>query len=111
MNDLHTKEADLTERQTDSTLRWGGLAGILGSLLMLFTFGFVAAFVGMDITPDQSLTRFPDIRAARTVENSLPRAGPPSRPASSRYSGSKPASLRFSARRGTRPFARCWRSC
>jgi hypothetical protein len=38
---------------------------------MLFTFGFVAAFVGMDITPEQSLTRFPDISAARTVENSL----------------------------------------
>src|SRR5680860_1435462 len=33
--------------------------------------GFVAAFVGMDITPEQSLTRFPDISAARTVENSL----------------------------------------
>ena len=31
----------------------------------------MAAFVGMDITPEQSLTRFPDIRAARTVENSL----------------------------------------
>jgi hypothetical protein len=44
---------------------------MLGSLLMLFTFGFVAAFVGMDITPEQSLTTFPDIRAARTVENSL----------------------------------------
>jgi hypothetical protein len=38
---------------------------------MLFTFGFAAAFVGMDITPEQSLTRFPDISAARTVENSL----------------------------------------
>ena len=34
-------------------------------------FGFVAAFVGMDITLEQSLTRFPDISAARTVENSL----------------------------------------
>ena len=38
---------------------------------MLVTFGVVAAFVGMDITPEQSLMRFPDIRAARTVENSL----------------------------------------
>jgi hypothetical protein len=38
---------------------------------MLVTFGVVGAFVGMDITPEQSLTRFPDIRAARTVENSL----------------------------------------
>lgn len=65
MNDPRTTE------QADSTLRWGGLAGILGSLLMLLTFGFVAAFVGMDITPEQSLTRFPDIAAAHTVENSL----------------------------------------
>ena len=71
MHDLHTKEADLTERQTDSALRWGGRAGILGSILMLITFGVVAAFVGMDITPEQSLTRFPEIRTARTVENTL----------------------------------------
>ena len=71
MHDLGTKEADLTEGQTHSTRRWGGRAGILGSLLMLATFGVVAAFVGMDITPEQSLTRFPEIRAARTVENSL----------------------------------------
>jgi hypothetical protein len=66
MHDLHTRE------QADSTLRWGGLAGILGSILMLLTFGIVAAFVGMDtMSPEQSLMRFPDIRAARTVENSL----------------------------------------
>lgn len=38
---------------------------------MLFAFGFVAAFVGMNITPEQPLARFPDISAARTVENSL----------------------------------------
>jgi protein-S-isoprenylcysteine O-methyltransferase Ste14 len=38
---------------------------------MLFTFGFVAAFVGMDITAEQSLTTFPEIRAARIVENTL----------------------------------------
>jgi hypothetical protein len=60
-----------TNEQADSTLRWGGLAGIAGSFLMLFTVGFVAVFVGMDLTPEQSLTTFPDIRAARTVENSL----------------------------------------
>jgi hypothetical protein len=71
MHDLHTKEADLSEGQNDTSPRWEGRAGILGSLLMLVTFGVVAAFVGMDITPEQSLTRFPDIRAARTVENSL----------------------------------------
>jgi Domain of unknown function (DUF4386) len=60
-----------TNEQTDSMMRWGGRAGILGSILMLFTFGFVAAFVGMDITPEQSLTTFPEIRVTRTVENSL----------------------------------------
>jgi len=38
---------------------------------MVFTFGFVAVFVGMDITPAESLTRFADIRAARAVENTL----------------------------------------
>ena len=66
MHDLHTRE------QTDSTLRWGGLAGILGSILMLLTFGIVAVFVGMDtMSSEQALMRFPDIRAARTVENSL----------------------------------------
>ncbi len=65
MSDLHVSQ------HTDSTLRWGGLAGIGGSLLMLFTFGFVAAFVGMDITAEQSLTTFPEIRAARIVENTL----------------------------------------
>lgn len=65
MNSQHITE------QAGSTLRWGGVAGILGSILMLVTFGVVAAFVGMDITPEQSLTRFPDIRTARTVENSL----------------------------------------
>lgn len=65
MNDLRIAQ------HTDSTLRWGGLAGIVGSLLMLFTFVFVAATVGMDITPEQSLTRFPDIRVARTIENSV----------------------------------------
>ena len=66
MHDRHTND------QADSTLRWGGLAGILGSILMLVTFGIVAAFVGIDtMSPEQALTRFPDIKAARTVENSL----------------------------------------
>jgi hypothetical protein len=40
MHDTHANA------QADSTLRWGCRAGILGSILMLFTFGFVAAFVG-----------------------------------------------------------------
>lgn len=45
---------------------------MLGSILMLVVFGIVAAFVGMDpMGPEQSVARFPDIRAARTVENGL----------------------------------------
>jgi hypothetical protein len=58
--------------QADSTLRWGGLAGTSGSILLLLVFGIVAAFVGIDpVSPEAAVMRFPDIRAARTVENSL----------------------------------------
>jgi hypothetical protein len=55
-----------------SVLHWGGLAGILGSIVFILIFVFVSAFVGLD--PDEPadwVKRFPDIRAARTVENSL----------------------------------------
>ena len=55
-----------------SVLQWGGLAGILGSIIFILIFVFVSAFVGLD--PDEPadwVMRFPDIRAARTVENSL----------------------------------------
>lgn len=53
MHDLRTRPPDLSDGQAGSILRWGGRAGILGSILMLVTFGVVAAFVGMDITPEQ----------------------------------------------------------
>ena len=60
------------DEQGGSTLRWGALAGVVGSSLMLLLFGFVAAFVGMaSVTPEQAVIRFPDIRTARTVENGL----------------------------------------
>src|SRR5215204_2544229 len=53
-------------------LRWGGLAGILGGILFLLVFVFVIAFVGSDpADPAGLVIRFPDIRAARTVENGL----------------------------------------
>ena len=66
MNDLHDTE------QADSMLRWGGLAGTSGSILLILVFGIVAAFVGTDsVSPEESVMRFPDIRAARTVENGL----------------------------------------
>jgi len=54
-----------------SVLRWGGLAGLLGGILFIVIFGVVAVFVGLDLTPEEMIRRYPDIRAARTVENSL----------------------------------------
>jgi hypothetical protein len=66
MNDLHDNE------RADSTLRWGGLAGMSGSILLIVVFGIVAAFVGTDtMDAEESVTRFPELRAARTVENGL----------------------------------------
>src|SRR5262245_54580095 len=53
--------------QEKSVLRWGGLAGMLGGILFILVFVIVAVFVG----DPGGIERFPDIRAARTVENSL----------------------------------------
>ncbi|NNF23715.1 MAG: hypothetical protein HKN63_02755 [Rhodobacteraceae bacterium] len=56
--------------QEISALRWGGIAGILGSLLMLAVFGFLAAFVGLQtLDAEASIERFPEVRAARIIEN------------------------------------------
>jgi hypothetical protein len=53
-------------------LRWGGLAGVLGSVVFIFVFVWVIAMVGMEtVEPEEMVMRFPEIRAARTVENSL----------------------------------------
>jgi hypothetical protein len=55
-----------------SVLRWGGLAGILGGIVFVLVFVVVIAFVGPDpAEPEGRVMRFPDIRAARTVEDSL----------------------------------------
>src|SRR5918998_357568 len=55
-----------------SVLRWGGLTGILGGIVFILVFVIVIAFVGADpAQPEGKVMRFPDIRAARTVENSL----------------------------------------
>lgn len=55
-----------------SVLRWGGLAGILGGVLFIVVFVFVGVFVGADpVESEGPIMRFPDVRAARTVENSL----------------------------------------
>lgn len=53
-------------------LRWGGLAGIAGGILFIFVFVFVGAVVGADPAgPAGAISRFPEIRALRTIENGL----------------------------------------
>jgi hypothetical protein len=55
-----------------SVLRWGGLAGLLGGIIFILVFVVVIAFVGADpAEPEGEVMRFPDIRAARTVEDGL----------------------------------------
>lgn len=56
-----------------SVLRWGGLAGVLGGLLFILVFVIVIVFVGPDLSAEaeQMVRKFPDIQAARTVENGL----------------------------------------
>jgi hypothetical protein len=68
MNDLQKME------QEKSVLRWGGLAGMLGGILFILTWVVVLAGpVGMEDPADLAgwVTRFPDIRAARIVENGI----------------------------------------
>lgn len=58
--------------EEQSVLRWGGLAGILGGIIFILVFVIVIAFVGADpAQPEGEVMRFPDIRAVRTVEDSL----------------------------------------
>ena len=69
---VHTKMNDLQNtEQEKSVLRWGGLAGMLGSVLFIVTFVFVGVFVGDESSAAAWVERFPEIRWARTVENSL----------------------------------------
>ena len=70
MNDL--QKMDLQEmEQEKSVLRWGGLAGMLDSVIFVVTFVFVGVFVGDESAAVDWVERFPEIRWARTVENSL----------------------------------------
>ena len=55
-----------------SILRWGGLASIGGALLFILVFVWVIVLAGPEPAgPAGPITRFPEIRAARTVENGL----------------------------------------
>src|SRR5918993_2820690 len=66
MNDLQRMEEE------KSVLRWGGLAGILGSIIFIVVFVIVIVFVGADpAQPEGEVMRYPDIRAARTLEDGL----------------------------------------
>jgi hypothetical protein len=59
-------------QEETSVLRWGGLAGVLGSIIFIVVFAVVIVFVGADPAEAEGLVvRHPDIRAARIVENSL----------------------------------------
>lgn len=58
--------------QEKPVLKWGGLAGMLGGVLFILT--FIVVIVGPVGTEDPAdlaewVTRFPDIRTARVVEN------------------------------------------
>ncbi|MBA2666328.1 MAG: hypothetical protein H0U69_04755 [Trueperaceae bacterium] len=54
--------------QEKSVLQWGGLAGVLGGIIFILVFVIVGVFVGMEFV---EVMRFPDVKAARIVENSL----------------------------------------
>ena len=57
-------------QQEKSVLRWGGLAGMLGGFLFMLVWVVVGLFVGEDPdTLEGWVTRFPEIQAARVVEN------------------------------------------
>jgi hypothetical protein len=55
--------------QEKSVLRWGGLAGIVGGILLVAVFVIVGVFVGLDdpAEPEALVERFPDVRAAMFV--------------------------------------------
>ena len=58
--------------QERSLLRWGGLAGLLGGALLLFVFIFVGAVIGPEPAGlEGPVSRFPEIAAARTFENTV----------------------------------------
>ncbi len=55
-----------------NVLRWGGLASLGGGVLFILVFAIVISFAGPDpVGPEGPITKFPEIRAVRTVENGL----------------------------------------
>lgn len=61
-----------TLQHDTNVLRWGGLAGVLGSIVLVAVFVIVGVFVGAEpAEPDGFLTRFPEVRTAHIFENTL----------------------------------------
>ena len=54
-----------------SVLRWGGLAGMLGGIAFILGMGTLIVLVQPPTDPEEVVMRFPDLRAALTVGNSL----------------------------------------
>lgn len=62
----------MPDESNRSVLRWGGVASILGGLLFIFVFAWVIVMAGPEPTGLAGpITRFPEIKTARTVENGL----------------------------------------
>jgi hypothetical protein len=74
-NELRDNEPGFSRkrRETDaSVMRWGGLASMGGGLLFIFVFAWVIILAGRDPAGLAGpITKFPQIRAVRTVENGL----------------------------------------
>ena len=59
-------------KEEKSVLRWGGLAGILGGIFFILSIVIIVAFtVPEPADPEGLVMRFPDVRAALTVWQSL----------------------------------------
>jgi hypothetical protein len=64
--------AHMSNESDESVLRWGGLASMGGGLLFILVFAWVVILAGPDPAGAAGpITRFPEIKAVRTVENGL----------------------------------------
>ncbi len=58
--------------QEKSVLRWGGLAGLIGSIILILVMVFVAVAIGSDPADLKDVVvRFPDIHMLRVIENGV----------------------------------------
>ena len=68
----HSPTAIPSTRAEKGFFRCGGIAGMAGAALFLAVFLFVGAIVGPDPAgPGGPISRFPEIRTARTIENTM----------------------------------------